>query len=288
MAALLYSAIASLDGYTVDADGSFAWAEPAADVHAHVNEQEAAVGTYLYGRRMYETMKAWQELGIGPEEPAVTRRYGEVWRGADKIVYSATLDAVSTPKTRLERTFDPNTVRAMKDMAGPDVSVGGPTLAAAALGAGLVDELQIYVIPVVVGGGTPWLPDGVRLRLDLRDERRFADGTVHLRYAARPWAEQRHPSAGTVAGLRRPSALRHPDGLSNVPRLPITNSVTGIDSGTITCQVVPRSGGTDFDSVGLGGRFYRARCTAPAPFAAACPTSADAPAPEQLRRRHRR
>jgi dihydrofolate reductase len=188
VAALLYSAIASLDGYTVDADGSFAWARPAADVHAHVNEQEAAVGTYLYGRRMYETMKVWQQFGSGPDEPAVIRRYGEVWRGADKIVYSTTLDAVSTPRTRLERKFDPEAVRALKDTAGADVSIGGPTLAAAALRAGLVDELQIYVIPVVVGGGTPWLPDGIRLRLDLRDQRRFADGTVQLRYATRPWA----------------------------------------------------------------------------------------------------
>ena len=188
MAALLYTVIASLDGYTVDADGSFAWAEPAPDVHAHVNEQESSVGTYLYGRRLYETMKVWQDLGTGPDEPAVVRRYGEVWRGADKIVYSATLDAVTTPRTRLERTFDPSALRALKDAAAADLSVGGPTLAAAALRAGLVDELQLYVIPVIVGGGTPWLPDGVRFRLDLRDERRFADGTDHLRYAARPWA----------------------------------------------------------------------------------------------------
>jgi dihydrofolate reductase len=188
MAALIYSVIASLDGYTVDADGRFDWAEPPADAHAHVTETERSIGTYLYGRRLYETMAGWQTLGTDPGDPAVTRDYGEVWRAADKVVYSATLDAVSTPRTRLERSFDPEAVRAVKAGAGADLSVGGATLGASALRAGLVDECRIYVAPVVVGGGTPWLPDGLRLRLELLDEHRFAGGMVYLRYSVGPWA----------------------------------------------------------------------------------------------------
>jgi dihydrofolate reductase len=187
MATLLYTVIASLDGYIVDADGRFDWAAPAEDVHAHVNATERPVGTYLYGRRIYETMAGWQELGTDPGDPAVTRDYGELWRAADKIVYSATLDAVSTPRTRLERSFDPVAVQALKDAATADLSVGGATLGASALRAGLVDEIRIYVVPVVVGGGTPWLPDGIRLRLRLLDEHRFADGTVNLHYSVGPW-----------------------------------------------------------------------------------------------------
>ena len=188
MATLLYTVIASLDGYTVDADGRFDWAEPSEDVHAHINAAERPVGTYLYGRRLYETMAGWQELGTDPGDPPVTKDYGELWRAAEKVVYSATLDAVSTPRTRLERSFDPAAVRALKDATDADLSVGGATLAADALRAGLVDECRIYLAPVVVGGGTPWLPDGLRLRLRLLDEQRFASGMVHLRYAVGPWA----------------------------------------------------------------------------------------------------
>ena len=188
MSALLYTVIASLDGYTVDAEGRFDWAEPDEDVHAHVNETERSVGTYLYGRRLYETMAGWQTLGTDPADPPVTRDYGEIWRAADKVVYSATLPDVSTPRTRLERSFDPDAVRALKETAGADLSVGGATLGASALRAGLVDECQIYVAPVVVGGGTPWLPDGLRLRLRLLDEQRFAGGTVYLRYSVGPWS----------------------------------------------------------------------------------------------------
>jgi dihydrofolate reductase len=183
VATLLYTVIASLDGYTVDADGRFDWATPSEDVHAHVNAAERSVGTYLYGRRLYETMAGWQTLGTDPDDPPVIRAYGELWRAADKVVYSATLDSVSTPRTRLERSFDPAAVRALKDAADADVSVGGATLAASALRAGLVDECRIYLVPVIVGGGTPWLPDKLRLRLRLLDEQRFADGMVHLRYA---------------------------------------------------------------------------------------------------------
>jgi len=188
MAALLYTVIASLDGYVVDADGRFDWAEPPEDVHAHVNAAERDIGTYLYGRRLYETMAVWQTLGSEPGDPQVVRDYGEVWRAADKVVYSATLDAVSTPRTRLERSFDPAAVRQLKAAADADLSVGGAALGASALRAGLVDEVRIYVAPVVVGGGRPWLPDGLRLRLELLDEQRFAGGMVYLRYSVGPWS----------------------------------------------------------------------------------------------------
>jgi dihydrofolate reductase len=188
MAALLYTVIASLDGYVVDADGRFDWAEPPEDVHAHVNAAERDIGTYLYGRRLYETMAVWQTLGSEPGDPPVVRDYGEVWRAADKVVYSATLDAVSTPRTRLERSFEPAAVRQLKAAADADLSVGGAALAASALRAGLVDEARIYVAPVVVGGGRPWLPDGLRLRLELLDEQRFAGGMVYLRYSVGPWS----------------------------------------------------------------------------------------------------
>jgi dihydrofolate reductase len=179
---LVYSAIASLDGYVVDAEGSFAWAAPDAELHAAVNEAERAIGTYLYGRRMYDVLSAWETLE--GEEPVV-RDYARIWRGADKVVYSTTLDRVTTARTRLERRFDPPEVRRLVDEAERDVSVGGPTLAATALRAGIVDALHLYLHPVVVGGGTPALPDGVRLDLRLTAERRFGSGAVHLGYDVR-------------------------------------------------------------------------------------------------------
>jgi dihydrofolate reductase len=180
MGKLVYSAIASLDGYVNDADGNFDWAAPDAELHAFVNDQERPIGTYLYGRRMYETMAVWETL----DDPApVMRDYAEIWRAADKVVVSTTLDAVTTPRTRLERTLDPDAVRALK--AGGDVSIGGPTLAADALGAGLVDELHLFLNPVVVGDGTPALPDGLRAQLELLGERRFAGGVVHVHYRVR-------------------------------------------------------------------------------------------------------
>ena len=187
MAALLYTVIASLDGYTVDAEGRFDWSTPPADVHAHVNAAERSVGTYLYGRRMYETMAGWQTLGTEPGAPPEIREFGELWRAADKVVSSSTVDAVSPPRTRLERSFDPAAVRAMKEAADADLGVGGATLGATALRAGLVDECRVYLAPAVVGGGTPWLPDGLRLRLRLLDEQRFAGDMVYLRYAVGPW-----------------------------------------------------------------------------------------------------
>jgi dihydrofolate reductase len=179
---LIYSAIASLDGYVNDADGRFDWAAPDAEVHAFVNDLERPVGTYLYGRRMYETMAVWETM----DEPEPEMRdFAELWRAADKVVYSRTLDSVSTPRTRLERELEPDAVRALLASAPRDVSVGGPTLAAAALAARLVDVIQLYLNPVVVGGGTPALPDGVSLDLELLDQRRFGNGVVFLGYRVR-------------------------------------------------------------------------------------------------------
>jgi dihydrofolate reductase len=186
MVKLIFSAICSLDGYIEDASGAFDWSAPDPEVHAFVNDRERSVGTYLYGRRMYETMVYWATAPTsGDHEPAVLD-YAAIWQAADKIVYSTTLAEATTARTRVERTFDPEAVRRLKAEAGRDISVGGPALAAEALRAGLVDELQLFLSPVVVGGGKPALPDGVRLDLDLRAERRFGSGVVHLHYTLRP------------------------------------------------------------------------------------------------------
>ena len=182
MARLIYSAIASLDGYVADEDGNFEWAVPDDEVHAFINDLERPVGTYLYGRRMYETMAAWETIDTGPDQRPITRDFAEIWQAADKIVYSRTLEAVSSARTRIERDFDPEGVRLMKARAGRDISLGGPEVAARAFEAGLVDELRLFVVPMVVGGGKRSLPDSVRLRLVLLDERRFGSGMVYLRY----------------------------------------------------------------------------------------------------------
>ena len=184
MARLIYSALASLDGYTADADGNFDWAAPSAEVHAFVNDLEREAGTYLYGRRMYETMAVWETMDLSGE-PEPMRDYAEIWRAADKVVYSRTLATPATPRTRIERDFDPEAVGRMKETVDRDVTIGGPTLAAHALEAGIVDEIQLFLVPVVVGGGTRALPDGVRIDLELMDERRFASGAVYLRYQSR-------------------------------------------------------------------------------------------------------
>lgn len=179
---LIYSVIASLDGYTADAEGKFDWAEPDEEVHAFVNELERGIGTYLYGRRMYETMVSWETVPLDGQS-RVVRDFAGMWRAADKIVYSTTLTAASSARTRIEPRFDPEAVKALKQRG--DVSVGGPGLAASAIRAGLVDEYHLLVTPVVVGGGTAVFPDGVRADLDLVDERRFASGVVYLRYRPR-------------------------------------------------------------------------------------------------------
>lgn len=182
MGRLIFAAITSVDGYTVDASGSFDWAAPDAEVHAFVNELEREVGTYLYGRRMYETMRVWQDFPGAGDDP-VTADYAAIWRDADKVVYSSTLTEVSTPRTRVEARFDPERVRSLIESSDRDVSIGGPTVAGAAFDAGLVDEVRLIAVPVAVGGGTPAFPHGRRQNLELLDERRFAGGTVALHYA---------------------------------------------------------------------------------------------------------
>ena len=185
MAKLSYSAIASLDGYVADADGRFDWAAPDEEVHAFVNDLERPAGTYLYGRRMYETMAVWETMPLD-DEPAVMRDYAQIWRGADKIVYSRTLEDVSTSRTRLERELDPGAVRELKARAERDITIGGPELAGQALAAGLVDEVQLFLTPVLVGGGRHAFGPAAAARLELRAERRFANGTVFLHYAVSP------------------------------------------------------------------------------------------------------
>lgn len=185
MGMLVYAAIASLDGYIEDESGSFAWAEPDEEVHRFVNDLERPVGTHLYGRRMYETMAGWETDPSLAELSPSMRDYAEIWRRAEKVVYSRTLGAAATSRTRIERVFDPDTVRELKASAGHDLTVGGAELAAHAFRAGLVDECRVFLAPVVVGGGKPCLADGVRLDLELLDERRFRSGTVYLRYRVR-------------------------------------------------------------------------------------------------------
>jgi dihydrofolate reductase len=176
---LIYSAIASLDGYVADVHGEFAWAAPDEEVHAFANELARPAGTHLYGRRMYEVMSAWETMD---DDAPVMREFAEIWRAADKVVFSRMLEEVSTARTRLVREFDPGAILRMKAEAERDISIGGPALAAEALRAGLVDELHLIAMPVVVGGGTHWLPHGIRLGLELLDERRFASGAVYLRH----------------------------------------------------------------------------------------------------------
>ena len=185
MAKLTYSAITSLDGYVADADGRFDWAAPDEEVHAFINDLERPVGTYLYGRRIYEVMVAWETMPESDEQREVSRDYTQIWRAAAKIVYSSTLATVTSARTRLERVFDPEAIRQLKASAGSDLSIGGPGLAAEAIKAGLVDECHLFVNPVVVGGGLRALPDNVRVPLELLDEHRFASGVVHLHYRFR-------------------------------------------------------------------------------------------------------
>ena len=182
MAKLIYSVIASLDGYVADDDGKFDWAAPDEEVHRFVNDLERPVGAYLYGRRMYETMVFWEAPPELTEQPPFVQEFAEIWQSADKIVYSKTLEAASSAKTRIERAFDPEAVRQLKASASSDLAVGGAELAAQAIEAGLVDEYHLFLVPVVVGRGKHSLPDNVRVNLELLDERRFRNGTVYLRY----------------------------------------------------------------------------------------------------------
>jgi dihydrofolate reductase len=179
---LVYSAITSLDGYTTDPEGNFEWSAPDEEVHAFINDLERPIGTYLYGRLLYEVMHYWETVNLA-EQSAAERDFAGIWRSADKIVYSASLPEASTAKTRIERRFDPDAVRALKQQG--EVSIGGPTLAAHAIKAGLVDEYQLFVTPFITGGGLAALPEGARAPLHLVEERRFASGVVYLRYRPR-------------------------------------------------------------------------------------------------------
>ena len=185
MARLIYWMLTSLDGYTADEHGNFGWAAPDEEVHAYANQLAAPIGVYLYGRRMYETMVYWETAPTDVGEPQVALDWARHWQAAEKVVYSRTLAGPRSARTRIERAFDPDALRWLKRSAGHDIAVSGPQLAGQALWAGLVDELHLLICPVIVGGGTRFFPDGVRLDLTLLEERRFASGVAALRYAVR-------------------------------------------------------------------------------------------------------
>jgi dihydrofolate reductase len=182
MAKLIYSAITSLDGFVEDEDGKFDWAAPDEEVHAFVNDLERPIGTYLYGRRMYETMVYWETAGSGADQRAVSRDFAQIWRAAEKIVYSRTLQAASSARTRIERDLDSDAIRRLKATSPTDITIGGAELAGHAFRTGLVDECHLFVTPIVVGRGKRALPDNVRIPLKLLGERRFGGGVVHLHY----------------------------------------------------------------------------------------------------------
>jgi dihydrofolate reductase len=185
MAQLIYSAISSLDGYIEDRDGNFDWAMPDEEVHRFINNLERTAGTYLYGRRMYETMMVWEtDPNLAADSP-LTQDFAEIWQAADKIVYSKTLASASTRKTQIERNFDPEAIQQLKKTVQHDIAIGGPELAAHAFRFGLIDECHLFLTPIIVGGGKPALPDKVRLELELLKERRFGNGVVYLRYRTR-------------------------------------------------------------------------------------------------------
>jgi dihydrofolate reductase len=181
MGSLIYSAISSLDGYIADENGKFDWGQPDEEVHEFINELLRPIGTHLYGRRLYEVLAAWETLNT-PDQPSYIQEFAEIWQAADKIVYSRTLTSPSTARTRIESEFDAEDVRGLKESAETDLLVGGPNLAAHAFEAGLVDECHLFMAPMIVGGGKRFLPDKLRQKLELDDERRFSNGMVHLRY----------------------------------------------------------------------------------------------------------
>src|SRR5512134_230791 len=185
MARLIYSAISSLDGYIEDRDGNFDWAMPDEEVHRFINNLERTAGTYLYGRRMYETMMVWEtDPNLAADSP-LTQDFAQIWQAADKIVYSKTLAAASTRNTEIERNFNPEAIRQLKGTVQQDIAIGGPELAAHAFQSGLIDECHLFLTPIIVGGGKPSLPDNVRLELELLAERRFSNGTIYLHYRTR-------------------------------------------------------------------------------------------------------
>jgi dihydrofolate reductase len=183
MAKLIYSMLTSLDGYVADENGNFDWAEPDDEVHTFVNDLMRPIGSCLYGRRMYDVLVAWESPEMDVGQPPFIADYAKIWRAADKIVYSRSLKSVSSKRTRIEREFDPDMIRRLKATAEGDISVGGPDLAGQALRAGLIDEVHLFLNPIVVGAGNALLPDGFRQPLELLDTRRFANGVEYLRYA---------------------------------------------------------------------------------------------------------
>jgi dihydrofolate reductase len=185
MAKLIYSAICSLDGYVADEDGNFSWARPDEELHSFVNDLERPIGTHLYGRRMYETMVFWETAEVSPDQCDPFSDYADIWRAAEKIVFSRKLDRVSSAKTRIEREFDAEAIKRLKAEAESDITVGGPGLAGEAIRAGLVDEFHLLINPIVVGGGTAALPNDAHVDLELVDQRRFGSGVVHLHYRTR-------------------------------------------------------------------------------------------------------
>ncbi len=185
MAKLTYAAICSLDGYVADADGNFSWARPDDELHSYVNDLERPIGTYLYGRRMYETMVFWETAEVAPDQCDPASEYAEIWRATEKVVFSRSLDGVSSEKTRLEREFDPEAIRRLVAEAERDLSIGGSELAGEAIRAGLVDEYHLFINPIVVGAGTAALPSDAHVELELVNEHRFGSGVIHLHYRAR-------------------------------------------------------------------------------------------------------
>lgn len=183
MGKLIYSAIASLDGYVEDAHGRFDWAAPDEEVHAFANDLERSIGTAIYGRRMYETMVFWETAGVDDDAPEVIRDYASLWRGTDKVVISRTLEAATSERTRIERDLDPVAIRRLADGSQKDVSIGGAELAGQALAAGIVDELHLLLVPVVVGGGKRALPDGVTAQLRLIETKGLSGGVVYAHHA---------------------------------------------------------------------------------------------------------
>jgi dihydrofolate reductase len=205
---LFYSAITSLDGFVEDGAGRFDWGRPDEEVTRFVNELERPFGTYLYGRRMYETMVFWETASFEPGDPESAHEFTRMWRAAQKVVYSRTLESTSSERTRIERDFNPQAVRHLKLTTDHDLEVAGAELAGQAIRAGLVDEIQQYVVPVIVGGGKPWLPRGLRLNLELIDSHRFASGFVYLRYRPKP-LESNSPDSSSwpsTAGADRPTS----------------------------------------------------------------------------------
>jgi dihydrofolate reductase len=185
MAHLIYLTNTSLDGYTEDKDGKFDWTAPSEEYSRFITDLVRTARTLLYGRRMYETMRVWEtDPNLAAESP-LRRDFAEIWQAANKIVYSRTLETISTRKTQLVQTFDPSAIRQLKAVDEHDILIGGPELAAHAFRAGLIDECRLFLIPILVGGGKSALPDNVRLELELLAERRFRNGTVYLRYRTR-------------------------------------------------------------------------------------------------------